>query len=60
MLLALNATVEGQSTAHYLIDQLETCDVRVSQLAHGVPVGGELDYLDEGTLAAAIKARKTL
>lgn len=60
ILLALNATVEGQSTAHYLMDQLETCDVTVSQLAHGVPVGGELDYLDEGTLAAAIKARKTL
>ncbi len=60
ILLALNATVEGQSTAHYLMDQLESCDVTVSQLAHGVPVGGELDYLDEGTLAAAIKARKTL
>ncbi|MDA7949040.1 MAG: recombination mediator RecR [Hyphomicrobiaceae bacterium] len=60
ILLALNATVEGQSTAHYLMDQLETCEVTVSQLAHGVPVGGELDYLDEGTLAAAIKARKTL
>ena len=60
ILLALNATVEGQSTAHYLMDQLESCDVTISQLAHGVPVGGELDYLDEGTLAAAIKARKTL
>jgi len=60
VLLALNATVEGQSTAHYLMDQLEGCGVTISQLAHGVPVGGELDYLDEGTLAAAIKARKTL
>lgn len=60
VLLALNATVEGQSTAHYLMDQLEECGVTISQLAHGVPVGGELDYLDEGTLAAAIKARKTL
>lgn len=60
VLLALNATVEGQSTAHYLIDQLEGSGVIISQLAHGVPVGGELDYLDEGTLAAAIKARKTL
>jgi len=60
VLLALNATVEGQSTAHYLMDQLEGCEVRISQLAHGVPVGGELDYLDEGTLAAAIKARKIL
>lgn len=60
ILLALNATVEGQSTAHYLMDQLEDCGVSISQLAHGVPVGGELDYLDEGTLAAAFKARKTL
>ncbi len=60
VLLALNATVEGQSTAHYLMDQLEAGGVIISQLAHGVPVGGELDYLDEGTLAAAIKARKTL
>lgn len=60
ILLALNATVEGQSTAHYLMDQLEGSGVAISRLAHGVPVGGELDYLDEGTLAAAIKARKTL
>lgn len=60
VLLALNATVEGQSTAHYLIDQLDGSGAAVSRLAHGVPVGGELDYLDEGTLAAAIKARKPL
>lgn len=60
VLLALNATVEGQSTAHYLTDQLASCSVAVSRLAHGVPVGGELDYLDEGTLAAAIKSRKSL
>lgn len=60
VLLALNATVEGQSTAHFLMDELEACEVAVSRLAHGVPVGGELDYLDEGTLAAAVKARKTL
>jgi recombination protein RecR len=60
ILLALNATVEGQSTAHYLMDQLDGSGVAVSRLAHGVPVGGELDYLDEGTLAAAIKARKPL
>ena len=60
IILALNATVEGQSTSHYLMDTLEGCDVILTQLAHGVPVGGELDYLDEGTLAAAIKARKTL
>jgi recombination protein RecR len=60
ILLALNATVEGQSTAHFLMDELSDCNVRISRLAHGVPVGGELDYLDEGTLAAAIKARKQL
>lgn len=58
ILLALNATVEGQSTAHYLTDQLAPTGVTVSRLAQGVPVGGELDYLDEGTLAAAIKSRK--
>jgi recombination protein RecR len=58
ILLALNATVEGQSTAHYLTEQLEGTGVTVSRLAQGVPVGGELDYLDEGTLAAAIKARR--
>lgn len=60
IILALNATVEGQSSAHYLMDRLEACNVTITQLAHGVPVGGELDYLDEGTLAAAIKARKKL
>jgi len=60
ILLALNATVEGQSTAHFLMDELSDCEVAISRLAHGVPVGGELDYLDEGTLAAAIKARKQL
>ncbi len=58
ILLALNATVEGQSTAHYLTGELAPTGVVVSRLAQGVPVGGELDYLDEGTLAAAIKARK--
>ena len=60
VLLALNATVEGQSTAHYLMDQLSGCNVTVSRLAHGVPIGGELDYLDEGTLTAAVKARKVM
>ncbi len=60
VLLALNATIEGQSTCHYIMEQLAPCNVKVSQLAHGVPVGGELDYLDEGTLAAAIKARKEM
>ncbi|TKT74981.1 recombination mediator RecR [Aquamicrobium sp. LC103] len=57
VILAVNATVEGQTTAHYITDQLSSMDVRVTRLAHGVPVGGELDYLDEGTLAAALKSR---
>jgi len=60
VLLALNTTVEGQSTAHYVIDQLASTGVAVSRLAQGVPVGGELDYLDEGTLAAAIKSRRRM
>lgn len=60
VLLALGATVEGQSTTHYLRDQLAEASVTVSQLARGIPVGGELDYLDEGTLAAAIKSRRAL
>jgi len=60
ILLALNATVEGQSTAHYISDQLASADVTVSRLAQGVPIGGELDYLDDGTLAAAFKARRKL
>ena len=60
VLLALNATVEGQSTAHYLTDQLQGHGVAVTRLAQGVPIGGELDYLDEGTLAAAIKSRRPL
>ena len=60
VLLALNATVEGQSTAHYLTEQLQGHGVAVTRLAQGVPIGGELDYLDEGTLAAAIKSRRTL
>ncbi len=57
ILIAVNATVEGQTTAHYIIDQLAGLDVKITRLAHGVPVGGELDYLDEGTLAAAIRSR---
>src|SRR5690606_21088132 len=60
VILAVNATVEGQTTAHYITDQLSNFDVRVTRLAHGVPVGGELDYLDEGTLAAALRARTVL
>lgn len=58
VLLALNATVEGQTTSHYISAELEREGLTVSRLAHGVPVGGELDYLDEGTLAAAIKSRR--
>jgi recombination protein RecR len=57
VILALNATVDGQTTAHYVTDLIADANVTVSRLAHGVPVGGELDYLDEGTLAAAIKSR---
>jgi recombination protein RecR len=60
VLLALNATVEGQSTAHYLTEQLQGHGLTVSRIAQGVPMGGELDYLDEGTLAAAIKSRRTM
>jgi recombination protein RecR len=57
VILALNATVDGQTTAHYITDLLQGANVKVTRLAHGVPVGGELDYLDEGTLAAAIRQR---
>ena len=57
VILALNATVEGQTTAHYIIDLLADYPVKVTRLAHGVPVGGELDYLDDGTLAAAMRQR---
>jgi recombination protein RecR len=59
VILALNATVDGQTTAHYITDLLQGAEVKVTRLAHGVPVGGELDYLDEGTLAAAIRQRTT-
>jgi recombination protein RecR len=57
VILALNATVDGQTTAHYVTDLLTEANVAVTRLAHGVPVGGELDYLDEGTLTAAIRSR---
>jgi recombination protein RecR len=60
VILAMNATVEGQTTAHYLVDTLDSTGIKVTRLAHGVPVGGELDYLDEGTLSAAFKARRAL
>ncbi len=60
VILALNATVDGQTTAHYIADQLEDMGVKITSLAQGVPVGGELDYLDDGTIGAALRARKTL
>ena len=58
VILALNATVDGQTTAHYIADALEPTGVQVSSLAQGVPVGGELDYLDDGTIGAALRARR--
>jgi len=60
VILALSATVDGQTTAYYLADKLANIGISVSGLAHGIPVGGELDYLDEGTLSAALKARRGL
>jgi recombination protein RecR len=60
VVLAMNATLEGQTTAHYVAERLEKLPVRLSQLAHGLPVGGELDYLDEGTLAQALRARRPI
>jgi recombination protein RecR len=60
VVLAMNATLEGQTTAHYLAERLEGFPIRISQLAHGLPVGGELDYLDEGTLAQALRARRPI
>ena len=60
VILALNATVDGQTTAHYIAEALEGTGVQVSTLAQGVPVGGELDYLDEGTISAALRARRTV
>jgi recombination protein RecR len=60
VILAMGATVEGQTTAHYIVDRLSASGVALSRLAHGVPVGGELDYLDEGTLSAALASRKRL
>jgi recombination protein RecR len=58
VVLAMNATLEGQTTAHYIAERIERFPVRLTQLAHGLPVGGELDYLDEGTLAQAMRARR--
>jgi recombination protein RecR len=60
LILALNATVEGQTTAHYIADRAAGSGVRVSRLAQGIPIGGELDYLDDGTLTTALRARRPL
>ena len=57
VIIATNATVEGQTTAFYISDRLADCNVQISRIAHGIPMGGELDYLDDGTLGAALKAR---
>jgi recombination protein RecR len=60
IILAMNATVEGQTTAHYVTDRLAGTEVQVTRLAHGLPVGGELDYLDDGTLTAALRSRRAV
>ena len=58
IILAMNATIDGQTTAYYITDQLNESGVKISRLAHGVPVGGELDYMDDGTLQTALKSRQ--
>ncbi|MEZ0261277.1 MAG: recombination mediator RecR [Alphaproteobacteria bacterium] len=60
VIIALNATIDGQTTAHYISDCLADCNVSVTQLAHGVPIGGQIDYLDDGTLSTALKSRKAV
>jgi len=60
VVLAMNATLEGQTTAHYISDRLASCNIRISRLAHGIPIGGELDYLDDGTLHAAMRQRTSV
>ena len=60
VIIALSATVDGQTTAHYISDRLEHLDVKISRLAQGVPMGGELDHLDDGTLTAALMSRRSL
>ncbi|MCF6326785.1 MAG: recombination mediator RecR [Devosiaceae bacterium] len=60
IVIALNATVEGQTTAYFITDRLNGMDIKITRLAHGIPVGGELDFLDEGTLSQALKARTSL
>jgi len=60
VILALGATMDGETTSHYIQDMLKDCSVHITRLAYGVPMGGELDYLDEGTITAALKARQQL
>ena len=60
VIIALNATIDGQTTAHYIADLLQSSEVHISQLAHGVPIGGQIDYLDDGTLSAALRSRKAV
>jgi recombination protein RecR len=60
IVMAIGATVDGQTTAQYIADRLADCDVALSGLAQGVPMGGELDFLDDGTIAAALRARRPL
>ena len=60
VIIAISATLDGQTTAHYLADRLDNLDVKITRLAYGMPVGGELDFLDDGTIAQALKARKEL
>jgi len=60
VIIALNATIDGQTTAHYLSDCLETYSIETTQLAHGVPIGGQIDYMDDGTISTALKARKAI
>lgn len=57
VILGLSATVDGQSTAHYIVDQIDNPDIKITRLAHGMPVGGELDYMDDGTISTALRAR---
>lgn len=60
VIVALNATIDGQTTAHYISDCLQSADVKITQLAHGVPIGGQIDYMDDGTLSTALKSRKAV
>lgn len=60
VILALSATIDGQTTAHFIKDELKNIDVKVTALSHGIPVGGELDYLDDGTLSAALQNRRLM